>query len=134
MLKSLPLAAASHLERNLSFRVKLVLGVSGLVLLTGALVLWLAQRSARATTEALTGSVFHEVSQRAATHTRAFVLRAAPVVETLAQLVDHGLVVDDPDRLAPQLLAVLKANRGLSWVSYSDESGNFTGAYHPPEG
>jgi serine phosphatase RsbU (regulator of sigma subunit) len=127
-------AIAAIKDRRLSFRVKLVLAVCSLVLLTGAIVLWLAQRSARTTTEALTGSVFYEVSQRAATHTRAFVLRAAPVVESLAQLVDRGLLVDDPDRLAPQLLAVLKANPGLSWVSYSDESGNFTGAYHPPEG
>jgi sigma-B regulation protein RsbU (phosphoserine phosphatase) len=56
------------------------------------------------------------------------------VVESLGQLADKGLAVDDPDRLAPQLLAVLKANPGLSWVSYSDEHGTFTGAYHAPEG
>jgi phosphoserine phosphatase RsbU/P len=117
-----------------SFRTRLVAGVCGLVLLTGALVLGLAHRSARAGTEALTGAVFREVSGRAATHTRAFVLRAAPVVESLAQLADKGLAVDDPERLAPQLLAVLKANPGLSWVSYSDESGTFIGAYRPPEG
>src|SRR5262249_12148821 len=80
------------------------------------------------------GSVFREVSGRAAAHTRGFVLRAAPVVESLAQLADKGLAVDDPERLAPQLLAVLKANPGLSWVSYSDESGTFTGAYRPTEG
>jgi serine phosphatase RsbU (regulator of sigma subunit) len=102
--------------------------------MTGSAVLWLAHRSARATTEKLTGAVFREVSGRAATHTRAFVLRAGPVVESLAQLADKGLAVDDPDRLAPQLLAVLKANPGLSWVSYSDESGRFTGAYRAPEG
>src|SRR5262249_46097197 len=66
--------------------------------------------------------------------TRAFVLRAAPVVESLAQLADKGLAVDHSERLGPQLLAVLKANPGLSWVSYSDESGTFTGAYRPPEG
>ncbi len=114
--------------------MKLVLGVCGLVLLTGAVVLALAHRSAKASTEALTGSVFREVSGRAATHTRAFVLRAAPVVESLAHLADKGLEVDEPDRLAPQLLAVLKANPGLSWVSYSDASGKFTGAYRAPEG
>src|SRR5437867_5614883 len=117
-----------------SFRTKLVAGVCGLVLLTGAVVLWLAHRGARAGTEALAGSVFREVSGRAATHTRGFVLRAAPVVESLAQLADKGLAIEDPDRLAPQLLAVLKANPGLSWVSYSDETGRFTGAYRAPEG
>jgi sigma-B regulation protein RsbU (phosphoserine phosphatase) len=111
-----------------------VLGVCGLVLLTGAVVLWLAHRSAKASTETLTTSVFREVSGRAATHTRGFVLRAAPVVETLAQLADKGLAIDDHDRLAPQLVAVLKANPGLSWVSYSDERGTFTGAYRTPEG
>src|SRR6476646_3709088 len=129
---SLPPAAPT--THGLSFRAKLVLGVCGLVLLTGTVVLWLAHRSARASTEALTGSVFREVSGRAATHTRGFVLRAAPVVESLAQLADKGLAIDDPERLAPQLLAVLKANPGLSWVSYSDESGTFTGAYRTPAG
>src|SRR5262245_26640763 len=121
-------------RRGLSFRATLVLGVCGLVLVTGAVVLWLAHRSAKRSTEALTGSVFREVSARSATHTQAFVLRAAPVVESLVQLADKGLEVDNHDRIAPQLLAVLKANPGLSWVSYSDENGNFTGAQRTPEG
>jgi sigma-B regulation protein RsbU (phosphoserine phosphatase) len=120
--------------RGLSFRAKLVLGVCGLVFFNGAIVLWLAQRSTRASTEALTGSVFREVSGRAVAHTRGFVLRAVPVLESLAQLTDKGLVLDDPDRLSPQLLAVLKANLGLSWISYSDENGSFTGANRTPEG
>lgn len=120
--------------RGLSFRAKLVLGVCGLVFLTGTVVLWLAHRSARASTEALTASVFREVSGRAATHTRAFVLRAAPVVESLVQLADKGLAIDDHGRLAPQLHAVLKANPGLSWVSYGDRNGTFTGAQRLPEG
>ena len=88
-----PAAPTPH---GLSFRAQLVLGVCGLVFLTGTVVLWLAHRSTRASTEALTGSVFREVSGRAATHTRGFVLRAAPVVETLGQLADKGLAVDDP--------------------------------------
>ena len=104
-----PLTTAAPVARGLSFRAKLVLGVCGLVLLTGAVVLGLAHRSARASTAALTGSVFREVSGRAAAHTRGFVLRAAPVVASLGQLADQGLAVDDPDRLAPQLLAVLKS-------------------------
>src|SRR5215472_13233075 len=93
---SAPAAPTTH---GLSFRAKLVLGVCGLVLLTGTVVLWLAHRSARASTEALTGAVFREVSGRAAAHTRGFVLRAAPVAETLGQLADKGLAVDDPERL-----------------------------------
>jgi serine phosphatase RsbU (regulator of sigma subunit) len=129
-----PPARTARRPWNLSFRETLVIGVCGLVLLTGLVVLWLAHRAARATTEKLTGAVFREVSGRAATHTSAFVHRAAPVVQSLAQLADKGLAVDDQERLAPQLLAVLRANPGLSWVSYSDESGRFTGAYRTPEG
>src|SRR5215510_6965229 len=121
--------AAAPTTHGLSFRAKLVLGVCGLVLLTGAVVLALAHRSARASTEALTGSVFREVSGRAATHTRGFVLRAAPVVESLVQLAAKGLAVDDPERLAPQLLAVLKANPCLGWVSYSIDTRSLTGAH-----
>src|SRR5437588_10661835 len=96
-----PSPPAPPTTHGLSFRAKLVLGVCGLVLLTGTVVLWLAHQSARASTETLTGAVFREVSGRAATHTRGFVLRAAPVVQSLGQLADKGLAVEDPDRLAP---------------------------------
>jgi serine phosphatase RsbU (regulator of sigma subunit) len=128
--ESIPTSAA----RGFGFRTKLIAGVCGLVLLTGAVVLWLAHRSAKAGTEALTRSVFREVSGRAVAHARGFVERAAPVVESMVQLADKGLAVDDPDRLAPQLVGVLKANPGLSWISYGDAAGTFTGAYRTPEG
>ncbi len=118
----------------LSYRTKLVAGVCGLVLLTGAAVTWLAYRSARSTTEVLVDSLFREVSGHAVTHTRGFVLRAGPLVESLQQLGDNGLALDDSDRLATQLLAVLKGNPGLSWVSYGDEAGTFTGVYRTAEG
>jgi len=117
-----------------SYRAKLTLGVCGLVLLTGAAVTWLAHRSARTSTESLARSLFREVSSHAATQSREYVVRAAPLVESLVQLANDGLALDDSDRLASQILAVLQANEGLSWISYGDESGNFTGAYRPVEG
>src|SRR5947209_1710659 len=119
---------------DLSYRAKLVLGVCGLVLLTGAAITWLADRSARGNTEALIDSLFREVSGHAVTHTRAFVLRAGPLVQSMQNLGDKGLALDDSDRLAGQLLAFLKGNPGLSWVSYGDEAGTFTGAQRTPEG
>ena len=96
---------------NLSFRTKLTLGICSLVLLTGAVITWLAHRSTRETTEALARSLFREVSDHAVTHTRGFVLRAAPLVQTVAHLADHGLSLDDSDQLASQLLAVLRATK-----------------------
>src|SRR3954454_9720931 len=133
-MSAAPVPASPPARRGLSFRARLVAGVWGLVLVTGAVVLGLAQRSARAGTEQLTGSVFREVSGRAAAHTRGYVLQAAPVVASLAQLADKGLAVDDPYRLTPQLLGVLKANPGLTWVSYADEAGTFTGVHRTPDG
>jgi serine phosphatase RsbU (regulator of sigma subunit) len=114
---------------GLSFRAKLVIGVCGLVLLTGAAVTWLAHRSAVHSTEVLTGTVFREASAHAVDETRAFTERAPPVVEALRRFgVDH-LTLSDTDKLARQLLVFLQSNPGLSWVSVSDESGTFTGAY-----
>src|SRR6516164_11358844 len=82
---------AEPTRHGLSFRAKLVLGVCGLVLLTGAVVLALAHRSAQASTEALTASVFREVSLRAATHTRAFVLRFSFNVTSPTQIYTISL-------------------------------------------
>jgi serine phosphatase RsbU (regulator of sigma subunit) len=115
--------------RGLSFGVRLALSVSGLVLLTGAAVTWLAYRSALRSTEALTDTMFREASARAVDETRAFLERATPVVESLRRLGVDDLALNDTDKLARQLLVFLQANPGLSWVSLSDESGTFTGAY-----
>ena len=119
---------------DLSYRTKLLSSVCGLVVLTGAAVTATAYRSARSSTEALTYSLFEEVSGRAVTHTQGFVLRAAPIVDSLRRLSDDGLQLDDSDRLARQLLAFLNANKGISWVSYGDSAGTFTGAYRPLQG
>jgi serine phosphatase RsbU (regulator of sigma subunit) len=116
-------------RRGLSYRTRLVLGIGGLVLLTGAVITWLAHRSARQSTEALADGLFREASAHAVDETRAFTERATPVVEALVRLGPDSLALGDQGRLAHQLLAFLQANPGLSWVSYSDEAGSFTGAY-----
>lgn len=116
-------------RKGVSYRTQLVAGICGLVLATGAVVIAISYQSNRATTTALVESLFREVSSHAVTHTQAFVLRAGPVVESLRGLADRGLALDDPDRLAPQLLAILQGHPGLTWVSYGDESGRFTGAH-----
>jgi serine phosphatase RsbU (regulator of sigma subunit) len=121
-------------ENGLSYRTRLVLGVCSLVLLTGATVTWLAHGSAHAVAATLAHALLREVSGHAATHTRSFVLRAVPIVESLRQVSDQGLDLNDSDRLAAQLLAILKANPGLSWVHFANEAGTFTGVYRVPGG
>jgi sigma-B regulation protein RsbU (phosphoserine phosphatase) len=114
---------------DLSYRTRLVLGIGALVLLTGATITWLSHRSARQSSDALADALFREASAHAVDETRAFTERATPVVEALRRLGVDNLAIDDQTRLDRQLLAFLLANPGLSWVSYSDESGAFSGAY-----
>jgi serine phosphatase RsbU (regulator of sigma subunit) len=115
-------------HHGLTFRTKLLLSMCGLALLTGAIVLIVADRSSRAGTRMLVDSLFREVSRHAVTQTKDFVLRAAPVAESLEQLADHGLALDDLDKLAPQLLAFLRGNPGMTRVLYGDERGEHVGA------
>jgi serine phosphatase RsbU (regulator of sigma subunit) len=117
------------ISRGLSFRAQLVIGVCGLVLLTGAAVIWLARQSALQATEVLTDTVFREASAHAVDETRAFTGRATPVVEALRRFGADHLTLHDTNQLARQLLVFLQSNPGLSWVSVSDEAGTFTGAY-----
>ena len=118
----------------MTFRTKLLLCMCGLVLLTGAVIIAVADRSNRASTQALADSLFREVSSHAVTQTKDFVQRAAPVAESLEQLSSQGLALDDLDRLAHQLLAFLKGNPGMTWVLYGDESGDYTGATRLTDG
>jgi sigma-B regulation protein RsbU (phosphoserine phosphatase) len=119
---------------EISFRTKLLVAVCALVLLTGALTTLLAFRSARASTRALAERVFREGSAHAVAEARSFLGRAGPLVKSLAQLSNDGLALDDSGRLTAQLLAILRSNDGLSWVSYGDRDGWFAGAYRPVEG
>jgi phosphoserine phosphatase RsbU/P len=106
---------------DLTFRTKLLLTMCGLVLLTGAVLLAVADHGGRASTRTLVDSLFREVSGHAAAQTKAFIARAAPVAESLEQLSDRGLEMDDLDKLAPQLLAFLQGNKGMTRVLYADE-------------
>ncbi len=120
--------------RERTFRTNLLLACAALVLLTGGLVAYLSHRSARASSRALAEALFREVSGNAVTQTRAFVLRAEPLAQSVGRMIEAGVNVADPDQAARLLLAVLEANQGLSWVSYADTTGRFTGALRTPEG
>ncbi len=65
---------------------------------------------------------------------RAHMAVAPPAVELARVLVGEGLLPRDPDSLARAFVAVLRANPSLSWASYSDAEGEFTGAYRAPDG
>src|SRR6478752_4814222 len=110
-------------RRPVSFRVRLSLSIGALVLAVGAAITassWtLSDRMARART----ADLFREVSRRAVLRTRAQLDAAPPAADAVVNLLraDPSLAADS-DRLARTLLAVLDANPGFTWVSFSDES------------
>jgi len=100
-----------------------------LVVLTGALTLAIGDQQSRRTTSALAGSLFAQGSDSAVAQTKDFVSRAGPMARLLEGMSGHGLAVQDLDKLAPQLVAFLKSNEGLTWVLYGEEStGDYVGA------
>jgi sigma-B regulation protein RsbU (phosphoserine phosphatase) len=119
---------------DLTFGAKLLLSMCGVVLLTGVVIIYVADRNSRASTQLLATELFREVSNDAVDQTRGFVLRAGPVAESLEELSRHGLAMDDLDKLAPQLVAFLRGNAGMTWVLYGDESGDYTGATRMNDG
>jgi phosphoserine phosphatase RsbU/P len=122
------------LRLDLTFRTKLLLSMCAIVLLTGIILIAVAYHASRKNTNILVDSLFREVSAHTVSQTKDFVLRAAPVAQSLAQLADHGLDIDDLDKLAPQLLAFLKSTPDMSWVLYGNESGDYVGATRLTDG
>ena len=120
--------------RGISYRSSLILWLSLLVVATGLAVSVIAFRGARAGTAQLAGALFESASDHAVTKTRDSLQRAVPIAQALGGLSELGLTMSDHDALARQLAVVLRANPGLSWVSYSDEAGAFVGAYRTPAG
>jgi phosphoserine phosphatase RsbU/P len=131
---AIPRATRFARRSGISYRASLVLSLSVLVVATGLSVSLLSFRGARTGTDQLAHSLFQEVSDHAVTRTRGFLERALPIAQMLKDVAHLGLGLDDHDLLARQLAAILRANPGVSWISYSDQSGAFVGAYHTTAG
>ena len=106
-----------------------------LVLVTGAIVIAYSHGRARAQIERHTAELFRRVSTQAGDEARAHLLRAAPVAELAARLMEDDVSTPEARRaLANRFVAFLRAHPELSWVSYAAEDGSFTGAFHSASG
>jgi adenylate cyclase len=81
-------------------------------------------------TNARVDALLRELSGRVAAHMAA----AVPTIEVARSMLRDSLVKSDRDALARQFALVLRNNAAFSWMSYSDQSGNFTGAYRASDG
>lgn len=110
-------------RRLFSYPLSLALIVAALVSITGGWIAWWNYRAGLANTRELAAELFDRIAHQTADATAAFLDKAPPAAETVANL--PGASTDD---LARRFIAVLRANPGFTWVTYADETGAFTGA------
>ncbi len=118
---------------HVPLRVGLGFAVSVLVTITVATVSGITYFNTRAAiveqTNERVDALVRELAQRVENH----LASAVPAIELSRMLLRDSLVPGDLDALARQFALVLRNNPSFSWMSYSDESSNFTGAYRAPD-
>jgi class 3 adenylate cyclase len=113
----------------------LVLVVAGFTALTGVVIGGLAWREHRATSRALLEKVMEQTARFAANQAEDFLRHAESSVQLGPQLVRLGQVdPSDPQQLERFVLATLRANPGLSWVSYGGVDDTFVAAWRDAVG
>jgi adenylate cyclase len=130
------MATRRHAGGLVSYRISLVVAIPLFVIVTGALVASNSYLSARASIRKLVDTLFGQVADQTAEQARAHLREAPPAVDTLTELLadDPAVAARPTDDLARRLLAVLRANNGFTWVSFSDEDGTFTGVQRAVDG
>lgn len=121
-------------RRLLSYPLSLAVVVAALVALTGGFIAWWNYRAGTDTVEVLSHAMFEQAARQTADATRDFLGRAPPAAEALRRLAALDDAVPAREVIARRLLAVLRANPGFTWVSWSDAAGTFIGAYRPASG
>lgn len=120
-------------RRTFSYPLSLAVVIAALVAGAGGWVAWWNYRAGVANTRDLANTLFAQVGRQTADATAAFLAHAPPAAEALRNL-DADAPGAGSEARARQLLDVLRANPGFTWVSYSDAAGAFVGAYRPAPG
>src|SRR5262249_21502145 len=120
--------------RQVPLRIGLGFAVSLLLTVTVAAISGITFVNTRASildqTDERVDALLRELSGRVAAH----MATAVPSIELARAMLRDSLVPHDQDALARQFTLVLRNNPSFSWMSYSDEAGDFTGAYRAPDG
>jgi serine/threonine protein kinase len=111
-----------------------LLGITGVFLVVAAVVSGYFQYRSREI-QALWSDIAERTARATAQEVRSLLDPALPMLEECSALADSGLLpVDDPELLAPHLVARFRYQKKLSWLSYGDAQGRFTGAWRHPTG
>jgi len=110
-------------------RVLLLTLIASLLLATVTTVGAVAFFNLRTSIEELFESRFKEISRGATERVQALLEPALAILRECDTKAQRGLWrVDDPNQLGEQLAERLRYQTALTWLSYGDENGNFSGA------
>lgn len=85
--------------------------------------------------QALWDDIAERTAWATAQQVRSLLDPAVPMLQECSSLADAGLLpVDDQEALIPHLVARFRYQTKLSWLSYGDAQGRFTGAWRHPSG
>ncbi len=85
--------------------------------------------------QALWGDIAERTARATAQEVRSLLDPALPMLAECSSLAESGLLpVDDQELLARHLVARFRYQKKLSWLSYGDAQGRFTGASRHPSG
>jgi class 3 adenylate cyclase len=127
--------SARRLRRRPPFTLALVGLVVLLTGLTGAVIGGLAWREQRARSRALLDAAMDQAARLTAAHARRVLEDAESMARLGPHLVEQGQLDATNIRAVEQFtLAVLRAHRQLSWVSYGDRDNQFVGAWRDARG
>ncbi len=120
----------------MSLRVLLLTLLVGLLLLTVSSIAGVAYVNQRQSVQELAERHFAVVSTATAREVRAVLAPASTVLQELRTGARRGLLAtEDPAILGEHLAERLRYERGIAWLSYSDQAtGRFVGAWRRPDG
>jgi hypothetical protein len=107
--------------------------VAALLVFAGLLFGYFQYRSREI--QALWDDIAERTSWSTAQQVRSLLDPAVPMLQECASLADAGLLpVANQDELIPHLVARFRYQTKLSWLSYGDAEGRFTGVWRHPDG
>lgn len=120
-------------EKWLRKHGRLVGTVAALVIVVAILSGYFLYRSQEI--QALWRDIADRSSRSTAQEVRSLLDPALPMLEECVSLAESDLLpVDNPEVLAPHLVARFRYQKKLSWLCYGDAQGRFTGAWRHPSG
>jgi len=114
--------------RGWPFAVRLAMAMCAAVAVSGLLLIGIYHAAAKSQARITAAQLFESVAQRAAEEVHGSINSGVPAMLTLREAAAVGrLPINDNDALLDVLLGTIRANPGLSWVSYADPAGRFVG-------